>query len=81
MFKSHWYCSLWSTSRRRSEVLQKLNYTNIHLFEPQKQLFKKLCESFSEDNEINLYNVGLGNQKAIKKLNLSPNNKGGVLLY
>lgn len=55
---------------------RELNYTNIHLFEPQKQLFKKLCESFSEDNEINLYNVGLGNQKAIKKLNLSPNNKG-----
>ena len=26
---------------------KKLNYTNIHLFEPQKKLFRKLEESFS----------------------------------
>ena len=31
---------------------KKLNYKPIHLFEPQKKLFKKLEESFSKDKTV-----------------------------
>lgn len=55
---------------------KKLNYTNIHLFEPQKKLFKKLEESFSIFEDIYLYNVGLGKEKITSKLYLSPSNEG-----
>ena len=55
---------------------KKLNYTNIHLFEPQKKLFKKLEESFSIFEDVYLYNVGLGKEKITSKLYLSSSNEG-----
>ncbi len=55
---------------------QKLNYTPIHLFEPQTKIFKKLEELFSTNNDIYLYNVGLGNEQITTKLFLSPSNEG-----
>ena len=33
------------------EEYKKLNYKPVHLFEPQKKLFKKLEESFLRDNK------------------------------
>ena len=54
---------------------KKLNYKPIHLFEPQKKIFKKLEESFSKDEDIYLYNIGLGKEKKTNKLYLSPTNE------
>ncbi len=58
------------------EDYRKLNYRPIHLFEPQKKLFKKLEESFSRDEDIFLYNLGLGKENITSKLFLSPSNEG-----
>jgi FkbM family methyltransferase len=55
---------------------KKLNFTNIHLFEPQKKLFKKLEKSFSIFEDIYLYNVGLGEKKITTEIYLSPSNEG-----
>ena len=57
------------------EEYKKLNYKPIHLFEPQKKLFKKLEESFLRDKDIFLYNVGLGSENTNLKLFLSPSNE------
>lgn len=58
------------------EEYKKLNYKPVHLFEPQKKLFKKLEESFSKDKNIFTYNVGLGRENTTSKLFLSPANEG-----
>ena len=62
------------------EEYRKLNYSPIHLFEPQKKLFKKLEKSFSRDEDVFLYNVGLGKEN-ITETFLSPSNDGAVLFY
>ena len=58
------------------EEYRKLNYSPIHLFEPQKKLFKQLEKSFSRDEDVFLYNVGLGKENITSKLFLSPSNDG-----
>tara|TARA_B100002019_G_C21274951_1_gene605006 strand:+ start:38130 stop:38903 length:774 start_codon:yes stop_codon:yes gene_type:complete len=59
------------------EEYRKLNFTPIHLFEPQKKLFDKLQESFRTDKDIYLYNAGLGREKMTTELFSSPSNEGG----
>ena len=49
------------------EEYKNLDYKPIHLFEPQKKLFKKLEQSFSGDRNIFLYNVGLGSENTTIK--------------
>lgn len=58
------------------EEYRKLNYSPIHLFEPQKNLFKKLEVSFLKDKDVFLYNVGLGKENKTSKLFLSSSNEG-----
>ena len=53
-----------------------LNYSNIHLFEPQKEIYKLLKKSFSDDKDIQIYNIGLGSEDTSKELYLSPSNFG-----
>ena len=57
-------------------VYKELNIKNIHLFEPQKNLYSVLEEKFSNDSDISLYNFGLGDEEKSEKLNLSPENNG-----
>ena len=57
-------------------VYKELNIKNIHLFEPQKNLYSVLEEKFSDDSDISLYNFGLGDEEKSEKLNLSPENNG-----
>ncbi len=57
-------------------VYKNLDIKNIHLFEPQKNIFKKLEEQFLNDKEISLYNFGLGSENKTVNMNLSPDNEG-----
>ena len=60
------------------EVLtyKELSIRNIHLFEPQKDIFNDLVKKFSNDNDVNLYNIGLGSENKTTNINLSPGNDG-----
>ncbi len=55
---------------------KELNIKNIHLFEPQKKIFKDLEKKFSNDHDVSLYNIGLGSENKITNINLSPGNDG-----
>ena len=48
----------------------------IHLFEPQKEIFSDLSKSFSKEENIYLYNFGLGNENKKVEINLNTNNEG-----
>ena len=55
---------------------KELGIKNIHLFEPQKSIFKELEKKFMNDPDVSLYNFGLGSEDKSVKINLSPNNEG-----
>ena len=48
---------------------------NIHLFEPQAEIYKSLVENFKEFN-LNFYNFGLGPVETTSTLNLEKQNEG-----
>ena len=49
---------------------------NIHLFEPQTNVFEFLSYKFQDVDGINLYNFGLGDSDESMMLNLEKNNDG-----
>ena len=51
---------------------QDLDINNIYLFEPQKKIFDQLEIKFSEENNIKLFNFGLGSENKFVDLNLAP---------
>jgi FkbM family methyltransferase len=53
-----------------------LDIKNIHLFEPQKNIYEKLKKKFSNDEDISLYNFGLGANDQNVNINLAPGNSG-----
>ena len=55
---------------------QDLGINNIYLFEPQKKIFNELQTKFVEENNIKLYNFGLGSENKFVNLNLAPGNSG-----
>ncbi len=55
---------------------QDLDINNIYLFEPQKKIFDELEIKFSEENNIKLFNFGLGSENKFVDLNLAPGNSG-----
>lgn len=58
------------------EEYKKAGSFPIHLFEPQKEIFSDLSDSFSKEEGIYLYNFGLGNENKKVEINLNTNNQG-----
>lgn len=60
------------------EVLtyKELDIKNIHLFEPQKEIFNILKAKFGDDQKVFLYNIGLGSDNKHVDINLAPGNNG-----
>tara|TARA_Y100000768_G_C23982247_1_gene686573 strand:- start:448 stop:1215 length:768 start_codon:yes stop_codon:yes gene_type:complete len=55
---------------------KNLGIKNIHLFEPQKAIYESLKDKFKDDNDIKIYNFGLGSKNENVNLNLAPGNNG-----
>jgi len=55
---------------------EELNIKNIHLFEPQKNLFLELDKKFGKNKKIKIYNFGLGSEEKQLDINLTPSNNG-----
>ncbi len=55
---------------------EELNIKNIHLFEPQKNLFIELDKKFGKNKKIKIYNFGLGSEEKQLDINLTPSNNG-----
>ncbi len=49
--------------------------SNFYLFEPQKDVFSNLVETFKSKNNLNFYNIGLGSVKQKKRLYKNTNNE------
>lgn len=54
----------------------KNNIDNIHLFEPQKDIFEKLIDSKKNYNQIKFYNFGLGSETSSKTIFKETKNEG-----
>ena len=52
------------------------NIMNINLFEPQKQIYKKLYEEYSKHDCIKFFNFGLGSKNSHEILNVEKDNQG-----
>ena len=55
--------------------------SNIHLFEPQKDLFKDLEEKFKNNENISLYNFALGESKLTSHMFISNNHGESSSFY
>lgn len=58
------------------ETYNDLNINEIHLFEPQKKIFKILKKNFNKQSNVYLYEYGLGSKNEIVQLYSAKQNHG-----
>ena len=58
------------------EIYKKYTQDFIYLFEPQKEVFKKLKENTINLNNVELFNFALGSENKMVELNKSSTNDG-----
>jgi len=58
------------------ELNQVFNYTKTYLFEPQKKVFENLVKNYKKFDNLEFYNIALGNEEKIEFMNISSDVSG-----